>query len=67
MWDEKKLEVEFYRGVICCLAVIVVYDQQTLFDEIIRTVDEVELVRVARMDGAMRWSGLTKYGYGKRK
>jgi len=30
----------------------------------VETTGEAELVKTARADGAMRWSGLSKYGYG---
>ncbi|MBC8485727.1 MAG: hypothetical protein H8D45_06770 [Bacteroidetes bacterium] len=55
----------FYAGVLSALAVVVIFDEQTIFDEIVKEVGEDELVKTARKDGAMRWSGLSKYGYGK--
>lgn len=57
----------FYQGMIAALAVVALYDAETLFREIVNTADEAELVRVARKHGNMRWSGLMRYGYGKRK
>ena len=56
----------FHAGMIAALAVVHLYDERTLFDEIMGTVDEAELVAVARQTGSMRWSGLTRYGYGKK-
>jgi uncharacterized protein (DUF2384 family) len=57
----------FYAGVIAALAVVAEHDEETLFDEIIASVDEIALVRAARKAGAMRWSGLSKYGYGRKE
>lgn len=57
----------FYSGMLAALAVVALFDQETLFRNIVETADEKELVRVARANGDMRWSGLSRYGYGKRK
>jgi hypothetical protein len=54
---------DFYRGVIVALEIITVHDDQIIFDEIAQLVGVERLVRVARRDGEMRRSGLTKYGY----
>ena len=56
----------FYAGVLSALAIIAIHDERTLFDEIVSTVGETELVKTARKDGAMRWSGLSQYDYGKK-
>lgn len=55
----------FYAGVLSALAIIAVHDEQVTFDEIVSATGRDELVKQARRDGAMRWSGLIKYGYGK--
>lgn len=55
----------FYAGVLSALAIIAIHDEQVIFDEIVAATGETELVKQARQDGAMRWSGLSKYGYGR--
>lgn len=60
-------DFEFYRGMLAALAVVATFDKQVVFDEIVNTANVDELVQVARRDGIMRWSGLSKYGYGKRR
>ena len=52
----------YYRGYICALAVLSAYGQDTIFDDVVDSSGEAEaLVRQARRDGAMRWSGLSAY------
>ena len=66
-WRKSKLHKQsFYAGVISALAVISNADERTLFDEVVDATGEGELVEQARKDGAMKWSGLSKYGYGRR-
>jgi len=55
----------FYAGVLSALAVVVIYDEETIFREIVDAIGEKELIRIARRDGSMRWSGLAYYGYGR--
>ena len=57
----------FYAGILTALSVIAQADERTLFDEIVKVVGADELVKTARRDGCMRWSGLSRYGYGKRQ
>ena len=52
---------EFYLGIISALAVVNIYNLDTLFDEIVGTTDLENLVKVARKNGHMRWSGLSEY------
>lgn len=56
-------DVEFLRGVTAALAVLEVSGEgcSTLYEEIVGTVGGAKLIRQARRDGAMRWSGLGKY------
>lgn len=54
---------DFYRGVAAALTVIAAADEQTLFDEIVRSCGRDELLRVAKKDGVLRFSGFTRYGY----
>ena len=62
-----KVDVAFYDGVLCVLSIIASSDYETLYEEIVRAVGEGELVKAARQRHILRWSGLTKYGYGKKK
>ena len=67
MMKQGKLhEPSFYAGVLSALAIIAVHDEATIFDEIVAATGETELVKTARRDGAMRWSGLSQHGYGRR-
>jgi hypothetical protein len=52
---------EFYRGAICALAALAPFGEDTIYDDVVNTFDETELIRIARNDGAMKWSGLSKY------
>ena len=65
MADTKLHMPSFYAGVLSALAIVAIHDERTLFDEIVDATGELQLVKRARRDGAMRWSGLSKYGYGK--
>ena len=56
---------DFYRGVAAALAVVYTVDQPGIYDEIVQSVDEKELINQARKDGAMKWTGL--YDYQKRQ
>jgi len=61
-----KLNEESYNaGVITTLAIIAQFDARTIFDEVVKSVGAEALVKTARRTGAMRWSGLTRYGYGR--
>jgi len=62
---KERSDYDFYRGIIAALAVVANYDEETLFREIVATTDRAELVKVARKDGAMQWSGLSRYRYGR--
>ncbi len=55
-----------YAGIITALAVVGLHDQETIFREIVATCDESELINFARRDGSMKFSYLSKYGYGKK-
>ena len=57
-------EEDFYAGIIYALCVIKSHDAETIFHEVVDSVDTQELIRHARKYGQMRWSGLSKYGYG---
>jgi hypothetical protein len=48
------------------LTVVAQADEESLFREIVSSCGREELLRVARKDGALRFSGFTKYGYRRR-
>ena len=50
------------RGYICALAALALWDQDTIFDNIVKAYGNPEaLIDQARRDRAMRWSGLSGY------
>jgi len=53
----------FYAGIITALAVVALHDEQTLYEEIIDTLDKDELIEFARMNEELEFSGLVQYGY----
>lgn len=57
------LSEDFYSGVLTALQVIYLHDQETLFREVVETMDARELVAFARRDGAHELCGLVRYGY----
>jgi hypothetical protein len=61
----RRLDNEFYGGVISALHTM---DQvpatDRAFRAVVETMDTSEIVRVARADGLMKWSGLARRGYG---
>lgn len=63
----KEATGDFYAGIISALAVIALHDQETIFREIVDLCDEGELIAHARKNDEMEFSGLSKYGYGRRK
>ncbi len=56
-----KDETSFYQGVIACLGVVELFGQDTLFREIVNTMDADKLLEVARRNGDLKWSGLSRY------
>lgn len=56
-----EIDVGFMVGVVCARAVVKVHGQDTIFDEIVASVGEENLLAEARRSGAMRWSGLSDY------
>jgi hypothetical protein len=53
----------FYAGILAALSVVSKHDQETIFREIVKTVDVDNLIAAAKEDDALEWSGLRKYGY----
>lgn len=56
-------ERAFYSGVITCLAVLKLHDYETIFDEIVRSCDVKALVKCAKEEGELEFSGLVQYGW----
>jgi len=63
----KKADDSFYSGMLAALSVVVVFDAETIYREIVGTAGEENLIRVARKMGDMKLSGLSRYGYGRRQ
>ena len=59
------LSDDFFRGILTALEILAIHDERTIFDEIVQSAGEKDIIRVARSDGEMRRSGLTHYGYGR--
>jgi hypothetical protein len=53
----------FYAGILAALSVVSKHDQETIFREIVKTVDVESLITAAKEADALEWSGLRKYGY----
>jgi len=43
-------EEDFYKGLLSALAVVKTHDSQTIFDDIVNTVDEEDLIKYAEKD-----------------
>lgn len=56
-------EHEFFKGVICSLAVLAGRGDatSTAYNEIVDANGTEDIVKWARRDGAMRWSGLSDF------
>lgn len=63
----REIDVSFYRGILAALAVVYAADQETLYAEIVASVDKKKLIASASCED-LEWSGLIAYGYAcKRK
>ena len=52
----------WYSAYICALAALASYDEDTIFDYVVENSGDVSaLIKRARKDGAMKWSGLSGY------
>ncbi len=58
---EKEKEKEFKRGIIVALSAVEVYDADVIHQEIVDMTDEEELVKLAKEDDALEYSGLDRY------
>jgi hypothetical protein len=52
---------EFLRGIGAALPVVHFRGDEVTFDEIVGTVDADQLVKVARQDCSLRWTGLSAW------
>lgn len=59
----KKNNKDFYAGIITALAIVDLHGEDTIYDEIVNTCDVAELVKHAKQDGELEYSGLVKHGY----
>ena len=57
----KSRHADFYRGVAAALTVVAEFDEQTVFEEILKNCGGEEVIQQARRDGVLRLSGFTKY------
>lgn len=51
----------FYLGFLCALAPLEVFQQDSIFDEVVNVADPDELIAVARKHGQMRISGMSRW------
>ncbi|KKM99806.1 hypothetical protein LCGC14_1144230 [marine sediment metagenome] len=51
----------FYRGFISALAALVSYKEDSIYDYVVSTINDKELMWQASKDGSLRWSGLAQY------
>ena len=56
-----KAEREWLRGYTVALAALSHFGEDTIFDAVVTQGEPDALIRQARRDGAMRWSGLSGY------
>ena len=49
------------RGYTVALAALAQFDQSTIYDAVVDGGEPEAIIRQARRDGAMRWSGLSGY------
>jgi len=55
----------FYAGIITALAVIAQFDNEVMYREVINTLDLSKLIKYAKKNGELEFSGLIQYGYYK--
>jgi len=61
MAKPSEIDIGFMAGVACALAVVALHGEDTIFDEIVKSVGEEKLISECRRRGVMRWSGLSDY------
>ena len=56
------MDDENSRGAICALGTLWAIERNTVvYDEVVRALGPDDLIKQARKDGNMRWSGLSDY------
>ena len=55
------LDRSWLRGYTVALAALAQFDQSTIYDAVVNNGEPEAIIRLARRDGAMRWSGLSGY------
>ena len=61
-WPKETADRAWLWGYICALAPLNEYAEDSIFDHVVDSSGEAEaLIKQARRDGAMRWSGLSGY------
>lgn len=58
---EEEIYQAWLRGYTVALATLVQFGQDTIYDAVVEQGEPEAMIRQARRDGAMRWSGLTGY------
>lgn len=61
MCDVTALHRAWLRGVTAALAPLAQFGEDTIYDEVVSSVGSEDVIQQARRDGAMRWSGLSRY------
>ena len=56
----------FHGGMCAALAVVALHDQQTVWEEIVKTTNRRALIAWARREDALEWAGFVRYGYARR-
>ena len=57
----EKDDQSWLRGYTVALATLSQFDQDTIYDAVVAGGEPDAMIRQARRDGAMRWSGLSGY------
>jgi hypothetical protein len=52
---------EWLRGFTVALASLTQFREDTIYDEVVSSGEPEALIRLARRDGTLRWSGLSGY------
>ena len=57
----EEIHQAWLRGYTAALATLAQFGQDTIYDAVVKEGEPEALLRQARRDGAMRWSGLAGY------
>jgi hypothetical protein len=53
----------FLKGMHAALAVVALYNEETLYDEIVSSASAEQIVAAADEEGDAEWAGLVQFGY----